>query len=63
MSVYYVNCSGNAGMKEKEFDSLSEANDYYLKCKEEKEWNHIELTKQLKPIYLIQMKILHKTIF
>ncbi|MEK4824511.1 hypothetical protein NSS71_08130 [Niallia sp. FSL W8-0951] len=48
MSIYYVNCSGITGVKEKEFDSLREANNYYVICKEEKEWNHVELTKQLK---------------
>ena len=49
--VYYVNCSGGAGQKEREFSSINDAEVYYEKCKSENEWYHIEITKQVK-VYL-----------
>lgn len=49
--VFYVNCIGKNGMKEKEFDSIEKASHYYEECKKENEWNHIEITKQIK-VYL-----------
>jgi hypothetical protein len=48
LEILYVNCTGETGFREKEFHNFEEAINYYNKCKQENEWRHVEITKQIR---------------